>query len=59
MGNITTPWNVLSYETNKDLNVRPETIIILKENIGSKILNAAHRNILSDIFPKTRETKEK
>ena len=59
MGNITTPWNVLSYETNKDLNVRPETIIILKENIGSKILNVAHSNILSDIFPKARETKEK
>ena len=33
----------------KDLNVKPETIEILEERIGSKILDIAHRNILSDI----------
>ena len=42
----------------KDLNVRPETIKII-ENIGSKILDIASSNILSDISPQTRETKEK
>ena len=45
---------------NKDLNVRPKTIKILDKNIGSKILDAAHRNFfLSDIASLARETKEK
>ena len=43
----------------KYLNVRPETIKILEENIGSKISDIAHSNILSDISPQARETKEK
>ena len=43
----------------KDLNVRPETIKILEENIGSKISDIAHRNFLLDISPPARETKEK
>ena len=43
----------------KNLNVRPETIKILEENIGSKISGIAHRNFLLDISPQARETKEK
>ena len=44
----------------KDLNVRPETIRILEENIGSKISDIACSNyILSDMSPQARETKEK
>ena len=43
----------------KDLNARPETIKIIEENIGSKISDIAHSNILSDISPQARETKEK
>ena len=39
----------------KDLNVRPETIKILEESIGS----IAHRNFLLDISPQARETKGK
>ena len=42
----------------KDLNIRPETIKILQENTGSKILDIAYSNILSDISPQVRETKE-
>ena len=42
----------------KDLNIRPETIKILEENIGSKSLHIAHSNILSDVSPQARETKE-
>ena len=43
----------------KDLNVRPKTIKIIEENIGSKISDIAHSNILSDVSPQARETKEK
>ena len=43
----------------KDLNVRPQTIKILEENVGSKILDTACRKFLSDISPLARETKEK
>ena len=32
---------------------------MLEENIGSKILDIAHSNILLDISPQARETKEK
>ena len=43
----------------KDLNVRPEAIKILEEDISSKISDIAHNNFLSDIFPQGREAKEK
>ena len=43
----------------KDLNVRAETTKIIKENIGSKILDIACSNILSGISPQASETKEK
>ena len=43
----------------KDLSVRPQTIKILEENIGSKISDVAHSYVLSDISPQTRETKVK
>ena len=39
--------------------MRPQTIKILEENIGSKILDIAHGNILLDISLQVRETKEK
>ena len=39
----------------EDLNVKLESIKIIVENIGSKILDIAHSNILSDISPQARE----
>ena len=55
-----------SYTTHKSkfkmdqrLKFRHENIKILEENIGSKILDVAHSNILPDITPQARETKEK
>ena len=42
----------------KDVNVRHETIKILEENIGSKILDIAHGNFLPDVYPQARGTKE-
>ena len=38
----------------KDLNVRLKTIKVVEENIGSKILDIAWSNILSDITPQAR-----
>ena len=43
----------------KDLNVRPQTIKLLEEDIGSKILDIAHSNVLLYTFPQAREPKEK
>ena len=43
----------------KDLNVRPETIKILEENLGSEVSDIAHSNIFSAISPQAKETKEK
>ena len=52
-----TPHTRINSKWIKDLNVRPETIKIV-EDIGSKILDIAHSNILSDISLQARE-KEK
>ena len=41
----------------EDLNVRPETIKPLKENMGSKLLDTGLRSIFPDLFPKTKGTK--
>ena len=43
----------------KDLNVRPETIKTLEENISSIISDIAHSNFLLDVSPQAGETKEK
>ena len=59
LDNIVTPHTRINSKWIKDLNVRPETIKILEENIGSKISDIACRNILLDIPPQARETKEK
>ena len=54
---LLTPHTRINSKWIKDLNVRPKTIKILGENIGSKISDIAHSNILSDISPQARETK--
>ena len=46
-------------QNGSNLNVRPQTIKILEENIGSKISDVASSNILSYISPQARETKGK
>ena len=56
---LLTPYTRINSKWIKDLNVRPETIKILEEDISSKISDIAHNNFLSDIFPQGREAKEK
>ena len=53
------PHTKINSKLIKDLTVRPETIKILEENIGSKISDIAHSNFLPDISPQAKETKEK
>ena len=54
-----TPHTRINSKWIKDLNVRPENIKILEENIDSKISDIAHSIFFSDISPQERETKEK
>ena len=57
LNHLLTPHTRINSKWIKDLNVRPEAITILEEDIGSKILDIAHSNILSDTSPQARETK--
>ena len=59
LDHLLTPHIEINSKWIKDLNVRPKIIKILEENIGSKTLDIAHRNFLSDRSPQARETKEK
>ena len=43
----------------KDLNVRPETIKLLEENIGKTLSDIHHSRILYDPPPRILETKAK
>ena len=43
----------------KDLNVRPDTIKFLEENIGRTLFDINHRNIFLDPSPEVMETKAK
>ena len=59
LDHLLTPHTKINSKWSKDLKVTPQTIKIIEENIGSKISDFACRDILSDIFPQARETKEK
>ena len=43
----------------KDLNVSHNTIKVLEENIGRKISDIPLSNILTDMYPKARDIKER
>ena len=43
----------------KDLNIRPETIKLLEENIGKTLSNINHSRILYDLPPRILEIKPK
>ena len=54
-----TPYTKINPKWIKDLNVRPETIKLLEENIGKTLSNINHRRILYDPPPRILEIKAK
>ena len=54
-----TPYTKINSKWFKDLNVRPETIKLLEENIGKTLSNINHSRILYDSPPRVMEIKAK
>ena len=53
------PYTRINSKWIKDLNVRPETIKLLEENIGKTHSDINHSRILYDPHPRILETKAK
>ena len=54
-----TPYTKINSKWVKDLNVRPETIKLLEENIGKTLSDINHSRILYDPPPRVLEMKTK
>ena len=57
--NLLTPHTKINSKWIKDLNLRPETIQLLKENIGITLSDINHSRILYDPPPRILEIKAK
>ena len=54
-----TPYTKINSQWIKDLNVRPETIKLLEENIGKTLSDINHSRVLYDPPPRILEIKTK
>ena len=54
-----TPYTKTNSKWIKDLNVRPETIKLLEENIGKTLSDINHSRILYEPSPRVMEIKAK
>ena len=54
-----TPYTKIGSKWIKDLNVRPDTIKLLEENIGRTLLDVNCSNIFFDLSPRIMEIKTK
>ena len=54
-----TPYTKINSKWIKDLNIRPETMKLLEENIGKTLSDIHHRRILYDPHPRILEIKAK
>ena len=59
MKHFLTPYTKINSKWIKDLNVRPETIKLLEENIGKTLSDINHSRILYDSPPRILEIKAK
>ena len=59
MKHFLTPYTKVNSKWIKDVNVRPETIKLLEENIGKTLSDINHSRILSDPPPRVLEIKAK
>ena len=53
------PYTKINSRWIKDLNISHNTIKVLEENIGRKISDIPHSNILTDTSPEVRDIKER
>ena len=56
---LLTPYTKINSKWIKALNIRPETIKLLEENIGKTLSDVNHSRILYDLPPRILEIKAK
>ena len=59
LGYSLTPYTRINSKWIKDLNVRPDTIKLLEENIGKTLFDINHSKIFFDPHPRVTEIKTK